>query len=118
VALLAEISDSSLRFDLTDKAPVYAAAGVAEFWVVDVDAGIIHQMWSPLGESYAQRKEVRFGERIEAATVEGLAVETLFRVDFLHFVETEEIQDRLAEFVVLDEAECLGTSAGYLVSFR
>jgi hypothetical protein len=28
------------------------------------------------GETYAGRREVRFGERIEAATIQGLAVET------------------------------------------
>jgi Uma2 family endonuclease len=76
VALLAEISDSSLRFDLTEKAAVYAGAGIAEFWVVDVDAGLIHQMWSPADRGYAERRELKFGERIEATTIEGLVVET------------------------------------------
>jgi len=30
----------------------------------------------PQGETYAERREMRFGERIKVATIEGLAVET------------------------------------------
>lgn len=76
VALLVEVAHTSLDHDLLRKAPVYASQGVAEYWVVDVNARLIHQMWSPQGEAYVERREVNFGERIEAAAVEGLAVET------------------------------------------
>lgn len=76
VALLVEVAHTSLDHDLLRKAPVYAARGVAEYWVVDVNAGLIHQMWSPKGEAYAGEREVKFGERIEAATIDGLAVAT------------------------------------------
>jgi Uma2 family endonuclease len=34
--LLVEIADSSLNFDLTVKAGLYARAGVSEYWVLDV----------------------------------------------------------------------------------
>lgn len=76
VALLVEVAHTSLDHDLLRKAPAYAGRGVAEYWVVDVNAGLIHQMWSPQGEAYAGGREVKLGERIEAATIEGLAVET------------------------------------------
>lgn len=76
VALLVEIAHTSLDHDLLHKAPVYASLGVAEYWVLDVNAGLIHQMWAPHGEAYARGREVKLGERIEAATIEGLAVET------------------------------------------
>lgn len=76
VALLVEVAQTSLDHDLLRKAPVYASQGVAEYWVVDVKAGLIHQMWSPHGEAYAAGREVKIGERIEAATINGLAVET------------------------------------------
>ncbi len=35
--LLVEISDSTARFDLTRKAQLYARAGFAEYWVVDLN---------------------------------------------------------------------------------
>jgi Uma2 family endonuclease len=34
--LVVEISDSSLDYDTTDKASLYAAAGIADYWVVDL----------------------------------------------------------------------------------
>jgi Uma2 family endonuclease len=76
VALLIEISDSSLRLDLTAKAHIYAAAGVAEYWVVDVGAATIHQMWNPAGNGYADSLDVRFGDPIPAATMPRLRVDT------------------------------------------
>ena len=36
--LVVEVSDSSLRFDLTAKASLYARAGIVEYWVLDVNA--------------------------------------------------------------------------------
>jgi Uma2 family endonuclease len=76
VRLLVEIADTSLDHDVSRKARLYASRGVAEYWVLDVNAGVIHQMWSPQGEAYRERREVKLGERIKSATIEGLAVET------------------------------------------
>jgi Uma2 family endonuclease len=77
VALLVEVSDSSVRFDLADKARVYAAAGIPEYWIVDVNSGRIDQMWAPDAGTYAQQREVKLGSTIEAATIDRLAVDTV-----------------------------------------
>jgi Uma2 family endonuclease len=37
-ALVIEVSDTSLRYDTTVKLGVYAAGGIAEYWVLDVNA--------------------------------------------------------------------------------
>jgi Uma2 family endonuclease len=37
-ALVVEVSDSSLRYDTTVKLSVYAAGGIADYWVLDVNA--------------------------------------------------------------------------------
>jgi len=37
-ALVVEVSDSSLRYDTTTKLSLYAAAGIADYWVLDVNA--------------------------------------------------------------------------------
>jgi Uma2 family endonuclease len=34
--LIVEVADTTLRFDLTTKAALYARAGIAEYWVLDV----------------------------------------------------------------------------------
>lgn len=76
VALIVEIADATLEFDLARKAIVYAAARIPEYWVADVNARVIHRMWLPEGDAYRERDRIAFGERIAAATIEGLAVET------------------------------------------
>lgn len=76
VALLIEIADTTLSHDLGPKAAVYAANGVPEYWVVDLEGRVVHQMWSPSGEAYGEKRATTLDERIAAATIEGLAVET------------------------------------------
>lgn len=42
--LAIEVADSSLRFDRTTKADLYAEAGIQEYWVVDVQGQCIYVM--------------------------------------------------------------------------
>lgn len=49
--LLIEVADSSLAFDLGDKMRLYAGAGVAEYWVVDIAGERIWRHASPAGEA-------------------------------------------------------------------
>jgi Uma2 family endonuclease len=53
VLLVVEISDSSLSYDLTVKATLYAAFGVTEYWVIDAKSltTTIHRQ--PADDSYA-----------------------------------------------------------------
>lgn len=76
VLLAVEVADTTLREDLGPKLRLYARAAIPEYWVVDLEHEVIHQMWAPEGEAYGKRREVAFGEVVEAATVEGLLVET------------------------------------------
>lgn len=54
VALLIEVSHSSLKFDLGRKLELYATSGIAEYWVIDVDqkAVLVHR--NPIGNRYAR----------------------------------------------------------------
>ena len=76
LALIVEVSDTSLRSDLGRKRKIYAREGVPEYWVIDVKKSLIHQMWSPMGESYAELRKVAFGDTLTAATIEGLTIRT------------------------------------------
>lgn len=61
-ALLAiEIANTSQRFDLGTKAGLYAAAGVAEYWVVDIPARVVHVHTEPSATGYGRLETVRSG---------------------------------------------------------
>ena len=58
--LVVEISDTSLHFDLTTKAGVYARAGIIEYWVLDIQTRrmIVHR--DPVDGTY--RSVLVYGE--------------------------------------------------------
>ena len=76
VALVVEVSDTTLETDLGRKAELYARHGVPEYWVADLEARVIHGMWSPQGDAYSGSSEHPFGERVAVRTIAGLTVET------------------------------------------
>lgn len=76
VVLAVEVADTTLSTDLGRKAELYAAAGIPEYWVVDVNEGRIMVQWAPASGAYGQRHEVRFGETLASRTIPGLEVGT------------------------------------------
>jgi Uma2 family endonuclease len=74
--LVAELAVTSLQTDMKYKKSLYAAAGVPEYWMVDVEAEQIIQFWSAEREDYLETRTVSFGDTIECATIPGLQVET------------------------------------------
>ncbi len=51
LALVVEVSDTTLRFDLKVKANLYARAGIADYWVLDINGRrlIVHRDPTPAG---------------------------------------------------------------------
>ena len=47
VALLIEVIDSSLRYDRRLKAPLYAEAGVQDYWIVDLEGEAVEVYRGP-----------------------------------------------------------------------
>jgi Uma2 family endonuclease len=54
IALIVEVSDSTLDHDLGPKATLYARAGIPEYWVIDVQGQAIHQHRDPQAGTYTQ----------------------------------------------------------------
>lgn len=52
--LVIEVSDTTLRFDRTTKAALYARAGIGEYWVVDVTGRQIFVHRRPAPDGYAE----------------------------------------------------------------
>lgn len=76
VALVVEIADTTLETDLGRKAELYAAAGVPEYWVVDVNGGRVVQFDGPGSGGYGRRVEASLGQALVSRTVVGLEVGT------------------------------------------
>lgn len=53
-----EVADTTLYTDRKQKAPVYAKAGIAEYWVVSVNKRQIHVFREPGNENYHQETQL------------------------------------------------------------
>lgn len=76
VALIVEVSASTLDYDLHVKSGVYAAAAIPEYWIVDVGGRVIHQLWAPDGDGFTATRKVGFGDPLAAETIAGLQIVT------------------------------------------
>jgi len=72
--LVVEIADSSLAFDLAIKAPLYAAHGVREYWVINAKTLATRVHRQPAASSYASVHTVEATERLTPEAAPELAV--------------------------------------------
>lgn len=72
VALIIEVSDTTLETDLGRKAELYAAAGVPEYWVVDLAEQRVLMHEDPDADGYHGQLDVLFGAPLISSTIEGL----------------------------------------------
>jgi len=73
VLLAIEVGDSSARFDERVKAPLYARAGIAELWLVDVEAEVVMVCRRPGSDGvYAEVARRRRGERVAVEALPGV----------------------------------------------
>lgn len=65
VLLLIEVADSSLDSDCGDKADLYAAAGIKDYWVVSLPERLVHVYRQPVGGTFVEHFTVGFGDTLE-----------------------------------------------------
>ena len=65
--LVAEVSCSTLAFDLTAKARLYARSGILEYWVLDVEGRRLLVHRDPAGDGY--RSILAYGEHEYVSTL-------------------------------------------------
>jgi Uma2 family endonuclease len=80
-ALVVEVADSSLRFDTTEKLGLYAAAGIPEYWVIDINGrqllifrGPRAAPGQPHGHDYAARQALGLNDTATILAVQGATV--------------------------------------------
>jgi Uma2 family endonuclease len=64
VFLIAEVSDSSLRFDRGEKADLYAEAGISDYWIVNVNAKSIEVRRQPQDGRFQQIDVTHMGDEV------------------------------------------------------
>jgi Uma2 family endonuclease len=72
--LVVEVADSSLRYDLNTKAPIYAAFGIPEYWVINAVTLITKVHRRPFGKVWDVVGEVAPGDTLTASLVPALSV--------------------------------------------
>lgn len=80
VPLVVEVADTdaALDFFLGEKLRCYARMGIPEYWAANVDAGVLHQMWSPTRDGYAEHRVAAVGSSLVACALQGFNVEFVF----------------------------------------
>ena len=68
VILVIEVSDISLMYDLNVKVPLYARAGIPEYWVVDLTARRVLRHIEPRDQRYTVVEEFAIGDQITSLT--------------------------------------------------
>jgi Uma2 family endonuclease len=64
IGMLVEVADSSLDTDRSEKGPIYAAANVPYYWLVNVQRQIVEVYSEPLEGQYRSYAEFAKGEEI------------------------------------------------------
>jgi Uma2 family endonuclease len=67
VLLVVEVSDTSFRYDRHVKLPHYAAAGIPEFWIVNLKREALLVFREPSAMSFATELTLRSGDSIATA---------------------------------------------------
>ena len=72
--LVVEIADTSLSYDLTTKAALYASHGVREYWVINAVTLVTKVHRQPSGERYASTEEIGPSDPLAASFVPSLSL--------------------------------------------
>jgi Uma2 family endonuclease len=75
VLLIIEVADTTLSYDRKTKLPLYARAGIAEAWIVDVQAQTVEAYRSPGESGYAESVVHRRGESAAPALLPAAVIE-------------------------------------------
>ena len=73
--LVVEVSDSSARYDREIKLPRYAAQGIPEVWIVDLDAQVFRLHRGPRGADYIETSVTATPGIVELVALPGVEVD-------------------------------------------
>ncbi len=74
IFIVIEVADSTLAFDRDTKLPLYAAAGIPEAWLVDLNAGTIERHTQPGSAGYRAILRAGRGEDLSSLALPSVTV--------------------------------------------
>ncbi len=80
--LVVEVAVSSLSYDRRVKAPLYARAGVPEYWIVDLASEAVERFRSPIASDYADTQRLTAGATLVPEALGAPAVALNELLDF------------------------------------
>ena len=72
--LVIEVAESSLARDHQIKLPIYAEAGVPEYWVVDARTETVQVLTQPAGDRYLRRERLTRGAVLRPTQLPGVEI--------------------------------------------
>ncbi|HEX8921320.1 MAG TPA: Uma2 family endonuclease [Pyrinomonadaceae bacterium] len=75
VLLVIEVADSTVETDRSYKVPLYAKAGIAEVWLVNLPEEQVELFASPVDGSYKIAATFKRGDTARSQTIEDLAID-------------------------------------------
>lgn len=72
--LVVEVAGTILDYGRGRKLPVYARAGIPEYWIREVESGVLEVYREPGGEGYATKEVLHAGDRVTAPSAVGGAI--------------------------------------------
>jgi Uma2 family endonuclease len=74
VLLVIEVADTSVEYDRNIKLPLYARAGLAETWIINLPRNTIEVYTQPLNGKYKKSLKLKRGESFQSQTVPSLSL--------------------------------------------
>jgi Uma2 family endonuclease len=68
IFLIIEVADTTLKYDHDVKRPLYAEAGISEYWIVNLPEQLIEVYSKPSGGTYKQARRARRGDTVRLPT--------------------------------------------------
>jgi Uma2 family endonuclease len=76
IFLVIEVADSSVAYDREEKLPRYAAANIAEAWLIDLTTHQIEQYAQPRDGVYRRKQIITRGEELQSLTLPHIRLTT------------------------------------------
>ena len=67
ILLIVEVADTTLEKDRTTKKELYAAVGIAEYWIINLPDRQVEQYLDPFGKDYLLTHAYKAGQAVESA---------------------------------------------------